>query len=129
MPSREGFHLASGLINYSALYSEQPTTKYDNKIARSSEFRSLLIDLSERVPSAMNRLLKLASRKCEESLRMKKKTRNSRKRASPSDRFEKNVKRNKTTCATEEETAPSQRVAESDSMTQVCDHKKSSSRV
>lgn len=107
--------------------AEQKSSRHDKKIAGSSELKSLLFYLSERAPSAMNGLLELASRKCEDALRVEREARIARKRAEPPSGNGSDAKRVKFARLTEEETAPSQGVAESDSMAQVCDHTRLSS--
>lgn len=64
-------------------------------------------------------LLKSASRKCEEALRAEKEARIARKRPVPPNGNDQNAKRLRITHPTEEETIPSQRAAEMDSMAQV----------
>ncbi|KAF6231702.1 hypothetical protein HO173_010004 [Letharia columbiana] len=117
-PSHEESRLATGVMTYMGQISEQTSSRYDKKIARSSELENFIWYLSERAPSSMNGLLKSASRKCEEALRAEKEARIARKRPVPPNGNDQNAKRLHITHSTEKETVPSQRAAEIDSMAQ-----------
>lgn len=118
-PSHEESRLATGVMTYMGQISEQTSSRYDKKIARSSDLKSFIWYLSERAPSSMIGLLKSASRKCEEALRAEKEARIARKRPVPPNGNDQNAKRLRISHSTEKEIIPSQRAAEMDSMAQV----------
>lgn len=121
--SSEQTHLAKGVMVYMGQISGQQSSRYDNRLAYSSELKSFLLYLSERAPSAMKGLLKLASQKCEDTLRVKKQAQVPKKRAEPPDgNGTKSAKRVRITRLVEEETAPNEQVAGSDLVEQVHDH-------
>ena len=123
-PSRELNQLVKGLIVYMGQFHQQSSTQCDKKIAKSSEFQNFVLRLSETAPSAMQELLNLASRKCEEALGVEKDAQAAKKRAATSDGNDRSAKRVQITCPGKE-TAPVQRVAESKSKAQVCDKRRS----
>ena len=122
-PSNQEAYLATSVMTYMAEISEQTCSRWDKKIAQSSELKGFLLYLSERAPEAIDKLLKLASRKCEDALRVEKDARIARKRAEPPNGNGTNAKRTKITRPTENETGSSQQVAEPNLMAQVRDHK------
>ena len=101
-------HYAKGVMNFMDHISKQTSSRYDKKIARSSQFKSFLLYLSERAPSAMNGPLRSASRKCKHALRVQQKTQLARKRVAPPSHNQGDAKRHKMgpkiICDTREET-------------------------
>ena len=131
-PSHKETHLAKGVMGYMSEISEQESSRWDRRMAASSELKTFLLYLSERAPSAMNGPLKSASKKCGEALhaeRELKMSRIARKRAEPPTCNERNAKRTKVTHPAEEETTPTQLVAGSDVMAQVGDQTRLLSRI
>ncbi len=92
-PDRNAAQYAKGVIHYMDLVSQQTSSRYDKKIARSCELKSFLLHLSERAPSAMNGPLGLASRKCEDALRVEQETQLARKRVASPSHNERDAKR------------------------------------
>lgn len=118
--SSEVARLTKGVMSYMGEISEQNFRV--TRIASSAEFKSFLYHLSERAPLPMRELLSSATLKCEDALRVQKDDRRAKKKAAQSNENERTSKRVKITHPGEEETSPSQRVAESDLMAQVRDY-------
>lgn len=127
-PSQEEAHLAKVLMTFMGQISARSSSRYDKKIAESPELKSLLFYLLERVPSRMHELLKSASRKCDDVLRVEKEARIARKRAEPPNENKSTAKRVKVAHPTEKQAGLSQGVEKSDSAAQVRDHMWLSSR-
>lgn len=128
-PSHHETHIANNVITYTGFLVQQPTSRCDKRIAKSTEFQDCVLRLSVTAPSVMLGLLKKAFRKCEEALHTEKVAQATKKRAAPaasSNGNDRSAKRVRITLPTEEETAVGQGVAVSDSMAQQKDANSSS---
>ena len=115
-------------MNYMGEMAKQTSSRFDNKVAESSEFKHFLFYLAERAPLVMHGLLKLVSNKCEITLRVESKARLARKRAELHSGDGTNAKRLKLTRPNEQDTVSSRRVAKPDVSVQVRDRMRRSSR-
>ena len=123
-PSRRQPPLLKVLLAYMNKATEQEFRRYSKKIAASTEFKSLLLQLAELSPSTMRMLLKLASRKCEDALCLETAT----KRKKQPNSNERSSKRARIAHSTGKETPSDRRIPGMDLMMQVCDYKTLSSK-
>lgn len=120
--SSEQAHLAKGVMVYMGQIAQWESSRHDKRIAGSSELKQFLLYLAERAPLATNKLLKSVSPKSDAALRAGKEALMTKKRAEPPNSDESNAKRLKTAGPTDEDTDPSEPVAESDKTVHVRDH-------
>ena len=117
--SHEKTFVCKGLMVYMTEFVKHKASLHDKRIARSSEFKSFLLYLSEKAPSAMSKVLKSASGKCENANRVGKGPRSRKKRAASPKSTENSAKRLKITHPSQKQTAPSRQTVGLNSAGQV----------
>ena len=119
-PTQEETRIAKTVMIFMGQAVEQSCSHYDKEIAKSLELKNFLFHLSDKAPSAMEKLLKLACQRCEQALRTEAEARTAKRKAASPNSEEEETKRRKTAQSTEQESASSRPTVDSDIIAKVC---------